>query len=108
MKSIGRSLTLKQYRSFLLGNIHQGYKDFVQDEQEFLTFSRFRKEHFIEYYHPPLFVGIAQALKKLSKNFILTIASSGNQDSVEEILKKIRLIIFLPEYTRPQNTPKKI
>jgi phosphoglycolate phosphatase len=88
MKHIGLSLTADQYRNFFMGNIHQGYKDFINDEEKYLVFSKFRKDNFDSYYQPEIFPGMTETLHELKKHYILTIASSGKQDTIMRILQK--------------------
>ena len=36
-KSVGFSLTKKQYRDFFLGNVHQGLRNFIKDNNKYLA-----------------------------------------------------------------------
>src|SRR3990167_8726887 len=77
MEHIGLRLTRIQYRDFFLKNVHQGFKDFIKDEDKYSIFSEFRTKNYDKYYNAKLFPGTAKFLGEISKGSILTIASSG-------------------------------
>lgn len=106
MKHIGFSLTRNQYRDFFMGDVHQGFMDFINNKRKYSTFSKFRKENFNKYYKPCLFTGAVEILKELKKNYILTIASSGKRTNIVNLLKKNKIsnlfdiILATTEYTK--------
>jgi len=93
MNSIGLSLTPDQYRNFFIGNVHQGFMDFIKDEDKHARFLEFRNSNYDKYYNDEenkakLFPESIKFLKRLgSNNCILTIASSGRQKNVESLLE---------------------
>ncbi len=92
-KHIGFTLTPGQYRSFFIGNIHQEFKDFINDKNKYLTFSEFRKKNYDKYYFDKndgvgLFPGAAGFIKNLDTGNILTIASSGKKNNIRKLLRK--------------------
>ncbi len=88
MKSAGISLTQNQYRNFFIGNIHQGFRNFIKDEDKYEIFSKFRKENYNKYYKKVrLFPDVPEILKNLSKDYILAIASSGSRENILKLLK---------------------
>lgn len=96
MKRIGFSLTRSQYRSFFVGNVHQSFKDFINNDQKYLAFSEFRKANYDKYYYDEekgvkLFPEASDFVKKLSRKHTLTIASSGKKDNIEELLEENRV-----------------
>lgn len=93
MKHIGLSFTKEQYQGLFIGNVHQGFKDFINDEQKYLIFSEFRKANYDRNYYNEergvkLFPEAPTFLKKIGKRHILTIASSGHKNNIENLLKK--------------------
>lgn len=93
MKQIGLSLTRKQYSDFFMGNVHMAFKNFIGDEKKYLIFSEFRKSNYDKYYFDKnsgakLFPGTKELIKKLVAKYTLTIASSGHQTNVENLLDK--------------------
>ncbi len=88
MKDIGFSFTQDQFRSFFTHNVHQSYKDFIDDEVTYARFSKFRKANFDAYYQPRVFPGVANVVFELKKHYFLAIASSGKQDTIMRILQK--------------------
>ena len=95
MKSVNIRLTKKQYRSFFTGNVHQGFKDFIKDEKKLSMFYEFRNANYDRYSKAELFPGIAKAIKKIHGNYILSIASSGKQKNILQLLNKNGLDKFL-------------
>ncbi|MEK7121326.1 MAG: HAD family hydrolase [Patescibacteria group bacterium] len=96
MRQIGLSFTPAQYRDLFIGNVHQGFKDFINNEEKYLIFSEFRKANYDKYYYNKnnrvkLFPGVLEFLKKLDKKHILAIASSGKEDNIKNLLKKNRV-----------------
>lgn len=93
MASIGLDLTANQYRDFFIGNVHQSFKDFINNEKKYLSFSEFRKNNYDKYYYDKkngvrLFWGAQEFIKKLDKKYILAIVSSGHQKNIENLLKE--------------------
>ena len=92
MAHIGLKLSPDQYRDFFTGNVHQSFKDFINNEDKYLSFSEFRKNNYDKYYYDKknkvrFFGGVKEFIKKLEKKYILAIASSGNQKNIENLLK---------------------
>src|SRR3990167_5917197 len=93
MKHIGLSFTKEQYRELFVGNVHQGFKDFINNDQKYLAFSEFRKANYGKYYYDEgkgvkLFSEAPTFIKKIGKKYILTIASSGKQENIRNLLRK--------------------
>lgn len=93
MKQIGLPFTEQHYRNFFVGNVHQGFKDFIKDERKYLIFKEFRSANYDGYYYDKkhgakLFPGASNFIKKLSKKYTLAIASSGKKDNIENLLKE--------------------
>src|SRR3989338_675080 len=93
MKHIGLSLTKKRYRDLFIGNIHQGFKDFINNGQKYPVFLKFKEENYDTNYYSAkngvkLFSEAPAFLKKISKKYILTVASSGRQKNVKVLLKE--------------------
>ena len=89
MAHIGLNLTKKQYQNFHIGNVHAGFKNFIKDQQKYLAFLKFRKANYDKYYKKVrLFPGVVKVLKKLSQDYILSIASSGKQNQILRLFKK--------------------
>ena len=91
MKHIGLSLTRGQYRNFFIENVHQGFRDFINDEDKYSSFAKFRAENFDKYYNPSLFPGVGEILKKLNKDYVLAIASSGKKSVIVNLLKRNKI-----------------
>ena len=92
MESIDINLTEKQYRDFFSGNVHHGFENFIKDENKYSVFSKFRNKNYNKYLkNVCFFPGAVKVLKKLSRNHILTIASSSKQDYILKLLKKNRV-----------------
>lgn len=93
MKRIGLKISPDQYRKLFIGNVHRGFKDFINDYSKYVIFSKFRKDNYDKYYYDPnnkamLYRGARQLIKKINKNHILTIASSGKEDNIKDLLKQ--------------------
>ncbi len=92
MNHAGFKLTQGQYRNFFVGNVHEGFKNYINDNKKHLSFSKFRKDNYDKYYYGTtgvkFFSGTVEFLKKVSKNYSLTIASSGKQENVMNLLEK--------------------
>src|SRR3989338_4967011 len=93
MGHIGLSFTKEQYRELFVGNVHQGFKDFINNDQKYLAFSEFRKANYDKYYYGEgkgvkLFSEAPTFIKKIGKKYILTIASSGKQENIKDLLNK--------------------
>ncbi len=92
MKSAGLSLTKNQYRNLFTGNVHQGFKDFTNDERKYEAAMKFRSSNYDKYYYDEhrkvkLFPGAIKFLKKTGKNYLLAIASSGREDNIKDLLE---------------------
>lgn len=99
MKHVGRSLTRNQYRNLFIGNVHQGFRDLINDDQKYTIFSEFRKTNYDQHYYDKnkgvkLFPEVSEFIKEIKNRHILTIASSGNQDTVENLLEKNKIKRF--------------
>ena len=93
MKHIGFSLTPDQYRNYFIGNVHQSIKDFIHNEKEYEIAMKFRNSNYDKYYKDKhrkakLFPEASGFIKKISKNDILTIASSGRKDNIKNLLEE--------------------
>lgn len=93
MKHIGLLLTPGQYRDFFIGNVHQGFKDFIKNENKYAAFLEFRSSNYDKYYYDErhkakLFPETLNFLRKIGKNYILTIASSGRTNNIIGLLKQ--------------------
>lgn len=93
MKSVGISLTKSQYCDFFIGGVHQGFRNFIKNNDKYSAFSEFRKNNYDKYYYDKnnkvkLFPGALKFLKKINKKYILTIASSGRQDNIKNLLEE--------------------
>ena len=90
MKHIGLPLTSDQYQNFFVDNVHQSFKNYINNESNYLSFSKFRQDNYDKYYYNKnsvkLFTGALEFLKNMSKNYIITIASSGKQDNIKNLL----------------------
>lgn len=111
MKHIGLSLTPNQYRGFFTGSVHQGFKDFINDNQKYLIFSEFRKVNYDRNYYNKeggvkLFSEAPAFLKKIGKKYILTIASSGKQENIKNLLKEKRVDNFFSMILADSNYSK--
>ena len=96
MNHVGRSLTRNQFSNFFIGNVHQGSKDFINNDLEYAAFSEFRKNNYDRYYYDEnkgvkLFPKVLGFIKEIEKEYILTIASSGKQDNIENLLEKKKI-----------------
>ena len=93
MKRIGLSLTSSQYRDLFIGNVHQGLKNFIGDDNKYEAAMEFRNSNYDKYYYDKrrkakLFPGAARFLKEISKNYVLTVASSGREDNIKNLLEE--------------------
>lgn len=88
MGHIGLKLTKVQYRNFYIGNIHQGFRDFIKDRDRYLIFSEFRTANYDKYYNAELFPGVIKFLNKIKRGHVLTIASSGRVSNIIRLLKE--------------------
>lgn len=92
MRSVGISLTPDQYRDFFMGNIHQSFKDFINNDKKFEIAKEFRNSNYDKYYysHPKvkLFPGVINFLKEINRDYILTVASSGREDNIKNLLSE--------------------
>lgn len=93
MKHIDLPLTPNQYRNLFADNFHQGLKDFIGDDKKYKVAMEFRSSNYDKYYYNKrykvkLFPGTIKFLKEVSKNYVLTIASSGREDNIKNLLSK--------------------
>lgn len=93
LKSVDISLTPNQYRNLFIGNVHQGFKDFIRNNKKYELFTKFRTSNYDKYYYSKyrkvkLFPEAKTFLKKISKNYILTIASSGRKNNIKNLLEE--------------------
>lgn len=91
MDKIGISIPKKGYKELFNDNIHKGFEKLIKDNKKHKIFNKFRADNYNRYYakNPPkLFLGIKKILKKLSNDYILTIASSGRKYNITWLLKK--------------------
>lgn len=93
MKHVGLSLTPDQYRNFFVDNVHQSIKNFINDENKYALAMEFRNSNYDrhcneESHKAKLFPGAVEFLKEIGKNYILTIASSGREDNIKNLLEK--------------------
>lgn len=93
MAKVGVGLAEDQYRSFFMGNVHAGFKKFIDDRTLYEKFSAIRRRNFNKYYLTvKLFPGAAGLIKKLSKKYILAVVSSGEENLIEKLLSKARIL----------------
>lgn len=95
-KHIGLSITPDQYRNFFMGNVHQSFKDFIKDPDKYSKFFEFRNSNYNKYYNDKknkakLFPEAPDFLQRISKNYILTIASSGRENNITDLLERAGL-----------------
>jgi len=93
MRHIGLSFSKEQYRELFIGNVHQGFKNFINDDKKYQDFSEFRKANYDKYYYDEekgikLFPETPAFLKKIGKKYLLAIASSGKQVNIKNLLKE--------------------
>jgi len=93
MKHIGLSFSKERYRELFIGNVHQGFKDFINNDKKYQDFSEFRKANYDKYYYDDekgvkLFPEAPAFLKKIDKKYILAIASSGKQENIKNLLSE--------------------
>lgn len=108
MVHIGMSISEKEYRSLFIGNVHEGFKKFINgDEKKYKMFSDYRRIHIFDYYKPAIFPGVKLFLKKVNANGHKTaICSSGLKEIILKTLNinKIKdcfdIILATNEYTK--------
>lgn len=93
MAKVGLSLTPDQYRNFFIGNVHQSVRDFINDKGKLKAFLEFRNLNYDRHYYDEkggvkLFPRTSQLVKSLSEKYVLTIASSGHQSNIENLMEK--------------------
>ncbi len=93
MASIGLPINQDQYRNLFVGNIHQGFKDFINNKSKYKIFKEFRTANYDKYYYDKklgakLFPEALGFIKKISKKYILSVASSGKRDNIKNLLKE--------------------
>lgn len=93
MAKVGLSLTEGQYRDFFMGNVHSGFKKFIDDRTVYEKFSVIRRKDFYKYYSTvKLFPGAAGLVKRLGKKYILAIVSSGEKKLIKKLLSSARIL----------------
>lgn len=102
MKHIGLSLTPNQYRDFFIDNVHQSIKNFINDENKYASAMKFRNSNYNKYYNEKshrakLFSGTTKFLEEISKDYVLTIASSGRIDNIKKLLEENGVINLFSE-----------
>lgn len=114
MASVEVSISEKEYRDLFLENVHQGFKNFINDNAKYEKFVDYRARHYADYYTSDIFQGAADFLKKIKKNkYKMAICSSGRKEVVLKTLNinKIKncfdMILATNEYTK-ENMIKKI
>ncbi len=86
---IGKKLSIKQYRDLSLGNIHAGIRAIIPNDDEYQKFIDYKKERIAAFYNTvKLFPGATPLLQKLSKKYILTIASSTKDTLIRKLLQR--------------------
>jgi len=93
MKHVGLSFTKEDYRNLFIDNVHRGFKDFINNNQKYLAYSEFRKANYDRRYYDKergvkLFPKVPIFLKKISKAYLLAVASSGQQKNIRNLLNK--------------------
>jgi len=93
MKKIGLPFTPDQYRNLFIGNVHRGFKDFINNKNKYEIFKEFRTANYDKYYYDKklgakLFPGALKFIKKISEKYILSVASSGKRDNIKNLLKE--------------------
>jgi len=87
MAESGIVLSESQYKNFFNDNVHAAFKDFIKDNNTYKKFSEIRQQNFDKYYLlVKLFSELAEFLNKVKEKYILTIASSGKQERVMDLL----------------------
>lgn len=114
MASVGISISEKEYRNLFLGNVHQSFKRFINDDKKYKKFSDYRSAHYSDYYKPLVFPGAVNFLKKIkADNCKMAICSSGKRETVLKTLNinKIQnffdVVLATDEYTK-ENMIKEI
>lgn len=93
MAKVGVGLAEDQYRGFFIDNVHAGFKKFLNDRAVYENFSVIRRRTFNKYYSTVnLFPGVVGLIKKLSKKYILAVVSSGEENLIEKLLSKARIL----------------
>ena len=72
MNHIGLPFKPDQYRKLFIGNVHQGFKDFINNEETYLIFKEFRSANYDKYYYDKktkakLFPETTEFVKKILK-----------------------------------------
>lgn len=91
MAYIGKALSEDQYRNFFNDNVYKAFKEFIDDEEKYKKFMKFRKDNFAKYYRPKLFPGITDLLQNLKNKYKLAIASSVDKNSILKILENQKI-----------------
>ena len=109
MASIGIDLSEGGYRNLFIGNVHQGFRRLIGDDQKYENFRKFRSDNYDAYYHkfqPKLFSGVLEMLVTIKDGHSLAIASSGRRKNIVELLGKnqathlFKSILATDEFTK--------
>ncbi len=107
MASVRISISEKQYRTLFLGNVHQEFKNFINNDEKYKKFSDYRTAHYSDYYESLIFPNAANFLKNIKmQGHKMAICSSGKKETVLKTLKINRLdnifdiILATSEYTK--------
>jgi|SRR3989344_3509812 len=113
MNSVGISISENEYRNLFLGNVHQGFKNFINNDEKYKRFSEYRKEHYLDYYEPKIFKGAVNLFKRSGeKGYTMAIASSGRKDNVLKTLrvnnigKFFNIVLATNEYSKDEMIKK--
>lgn len=91
MVKVGIELSENSYRDLFMDNVHKGFKKIIGNTEKYKIFKKLRDINYDKYYRkygPKLFPGASKILKKLDKNYIITVASSGKKSNIVGLLKK--------------------
>ncbi len=96
MEQIGLSITPKKYRDLFIDNVHKGFKNLIKNKKKLGKFLEFRRTHYDKYYYDKklkakLFPKASEFIKVISRKYILSIASSGKQDNIRDLLKEEKI-----------------
>lgn len=93
MKHVDLSLTKEQYSNFFIDNVHQSIKNFIGNNEKYIVAMKFRNSNYNKYYYDKyhgakLFPGAIKLLRKVERDYVLTIASSGKQNNIKKLLEE--------------------
>lgn len=90
--TVGLRLSADQYRSLFDSNFHFSLNKFIGDLNKCNLVLDYRKKYFGHYYsRVKLFRSVPSMIKKLSKKYILTLASSTKPEYINLLLKRYKL-----------------